>query len=97
MFSRKVQGNGSRAGPRAAWMEAEHRVQARGLAAADEATSLRARLADGSMAQLAGSITAREELAHRASSPSPSQLVLCSSDELGFDAPPLALAAGEAL
>ena len=52
MFSRKVQGNGSRAGPRAAWMEAEHRVQARGLAAADEATSLRARLTDAAASHL---------------------------------------------
>ena len=67
---------------------------------------------DGSMAQLAaGPVTAREALAapapapgddggrHRASSspPPPPRVFLCSADELGFDAPPRALAAGEAL
>jgi len=62
---------------------------------------------DGSMAQLEGPITAREALApadgdggrqrhHRVSSPPP-RVILCSADELGYDAPPRALAAGEAL
>ncbi|CAD6218690.1 unnamed protein product [Miscanthus lutarioriparius] len=62
---------------------------------------------DGSMAQLAGPVTAREALApgdggggrqrhHRVSSPPP-RVFLCSADELGYDAPPRALAAGEAL
>ncbi|XP_066394589.1 uncharacterized protein [Miscanthus floridulus] len=64
---------------------------------------------DGSMAQLAGPVTAREALApgdgdgdggrqrhHRVSS-TPPRVFLCSGDELGYDAPPRALAAGEAL
>lgn len=58
---------------------------------------------DGSMARLAVAgtvVTAREALAaggrrHRTLPPPP--LFLCSADELGFDAPPRALAAGEAL
>ncbi|CAL5073581.1 unnamed protein product [Urochloa decumbens] len=47
---------------------------------------------DGSMAQFAVPTTAREALLR--ASPS---CFLCSADELGFDAPPRALAAGEAL
>ncbi|CAL5087609.1 unnamed protein product [Urochloa decumbens] len=61
---------------------------------------------DGSMEQFAVPATAREALlalgpgARRASSsspPPPPMRFLCSADELGFDAPPRALAAGEAL
>jgi len=49
---------------------------------------------DGSMAQFAGPVTAREALLELA--PGEARF-LCSSDELGFDAPARALAAGEAL
>ncbi|CAN6196458.1 unnamed protein product [Urochloa humidicola] len=56
---------------------------------------------DGSMAQFAGPATARDALlalgdsgGHGLVSP---PRFLCSADELGFDAPPRALAAGEAL
>ncbi|KAG2635897.1 uncharacterized protein LOC120661103 [Panicum virgatum] len=49
---------------------------------------------DGSMAQFAGPVTAREALLELA----PGQArFLCISDELGFDVPARALAAGEAL
>ncbi|PUZ71319.1 hypothetical protein GQ55_2G304700 [Panicum hallii var. hallii] len=59
---------------------------------------------DGSMAQFAGPVTAREALLElapgeggdRRSGSSPPRF-LCSSDELGFDAPARALAADEAL
>ncbi|CAN6204884.1 unnamed protein product [Urochloa humidicola] len=61
---------------------------------------------DGSMAQFAVPATARETLLalgdgagrrRGASSSSPLPRFLCSADELGFDAPPRALAAGEEL
>ncbi|CAL5082131.1 unnamed protein product [Urochloa decumbens] len=48
---------------------------------------------DGSMAQFAAPVTAREALLRA----SPSPHFLCSADELGFDAPARALAADEAL
>ena len=53
---------------------------------------------DGSMAQFAGPVTAREALLELApgGGAGPPRF-LCSSDELGFDAPARALAAGEAL
>ncbi|RCV12293.1 hypothetical protein SETIT_2G257300v2 [Setaria italica] len=57
---------------------------------------------DGSMAQFAGPVTAREAMlalgdgGGRQRAPSPPRF-LCGSDELGFDAPARALAADEAL
>ncbi|CAL5087604.1 unnamed protein product [Urochloa decumbens] len=60
---------------------------------------------DGSMAQFAGQATAREALlalapgddGGRTSSSPPPPRFLCGADELGFDVPPRALAADEAL
>lgn len=82
--------------PASSTPEASHSQRAAGTPTA-KVVSL-----DGSMAQLAAPVTAREALALArghgdGERPRPRPLFLCSSDELGYDAPPRALAAGEAL